>query len=74
MSPAVSHREVFLGPILFIVFINDLLESVLSSVFMFADDTKLYHPIKSPQDHLIMQQDLDNLVEWCEKWQMVFQH
>ena len=25
---------------------------------MFADDTKLYHPIKSPQDHLIMQQDL----------------
>ena len=59
-----------LGPILFIAFINDLPESVLSSVFMFADDTKLYHPIKSPQDHLIMQQDLDNLVEWCEKWQM----
>ena len=61
-----------LGPILFIAFINDLPESVLSSVFMFADDTKLYHPIKSPQDHLIMQQDLDNLVEWCEKWQMFF--
>ena len=39
---------------------------------MFADDTKLYHPIKSPQDHFIMQQDLDNLVEWCEKWQMFF--
>ena len=34
---------------------------------MFADDTKLYHPIKFPQDHLIMQQDLDNLVEWCVK-------
>ena len=39
---------------------------------MFADDTNLYHPIKSSQDHLIMQQDLDNLVEWCEKWQMFF--
>ena len=39
---------------------------------MFADDAKLYHPIKSPQDHLIMQQDLDSLVEWCEKWQMFF--
>ena len=38
---------------------------------MFADDTKLYYPM-SPQDHLIMQQDLDNLVEWCEKWQMFF--
>ena len=61
-----------LGPILFITFINDLPESVLSSVFMFADDTKLYYPIKSPQDNLIMQQDLDNLVEWCEKWQMFF--
>ena len=61
-----------LGPILFIAFINDLPESMLSSVFMFADDTKLYHPIKFPQDHLIMQQDLDNLVEWYEKWQMFF--
>ena len=29
---------------------------------MFADDTKLYRPIKSTQDHLIVQQDLDDLV------------
>ena len=39
---------------------------------MFADDTKLYRPIQSPQVHLIVQQDLDNLVDWCEKWQMFF--
>lgn len=39
---------------------------------MFADETKLHCVIKSPQDHLIMQQGLDNLVDWCEEWQMFF--
>ena len=43
--------------------LNDLPEVVSSMLYMFADDTKLYHPIKCPQDHLILEQDLDNLVD-----------
>jgi len=34
-----------LGPILFLVFVNDLPEVVSSMLYMFSDDTKLYHPI-----------------------------
>ena len=35
-----------LGPILFLVYVNDLPDSVLSNLYMFADDTKLYRAIK----------------------------
>ena len=50
-----------LGPVLFIVYVNDLPDSVLSSLFMFADDTKLYRAITSDVDCGILQQDLDNV-------------
>ena len=39
-----------LGPILFLVYINDLPDLVLSNLYMFADDTKLYCAIKSKGD------------------------
>ena len=38
----------FLGPVLFLVFINDLPENIRSSVRLFADDCVLYRNIKSP--------------------------
>ena len=39
-----------LGPILFVKYINDLPENVISSVKMFADDTKLYRHITTEDD------------------------
>ena len=52
-----------LGPILFLVYVNDLPGSVLSNLYIhtFADDTKLYRTIKSKEDCDILQQDLDNV-------------
>ena len=50
----VPQRSV-LGPILFLVYVNDLPDSVLSNLYMFADDTKLYHAIKSKDDCDILQ-------------------
>ena len=50
-----------LSPILFLIHINDLPESVTSQVRLFADDCLLYRPIKSYQDHILLQQDLKNL-------------
>ena len=38
-------------------------DSVLSNLYMFADDTKLYHAIKSKDDCDILQQDLDNITD-----------
>ena len=61
-----------LGPILFVIFINDLPDVVSSTAIMFADDTKLFREIRTMEDNDILQQDLDNLVEWSNKWQLGF--
>merc|ERR1712115_104779 len=47
-----------LGPLLFLVHINDLPETVKSSVRLFADDCLLYRKVKSSRDQEILQEDL----------------
>ena len=61
-----------LGQVLFLVFINDLPDIVLSTVKLFADVTKMYRPIWDIQDQEIIQQDLDNLYRWSQVWQLPF--
>lgn len=63
-----------LGPLLFILFINDLPECVLSSLKLFADDAKCYRSITSISDCHILQADLDSLAGWCKKWDLDFSH
>ena len=58
-----------LGPILFLIFINDLPDNIKSSVCLFADDCVLYRNIDSLQDCLILQEDLDSLGLWEADWQ-----
>jgi hypothetical protein len=61
-----------LGPTLFVIFINDLPETVLSKLYLFADDTKLYSLIRNHEDQLALQQDLSQLNLWSEKWMLRF--
>jgi len=61
-----------LGPLLFVIYINDIDESVGSKILKFADDTKIYLNIKSPEDIANLQSDLCNLVSWSKDWQMLF--
>lgn len=55
-----------LGPLLFLVFINDLCLKLKSMYEMFADDLKIYRKILSLEDCLALQGDLNALDEWCE--------
>ena len=61
-----------LGPILFLIYINDLDDSITSNVLKFADDTKLFRKVNTDGDKQHLQNDLDRLVKWSEKWQMLF--
>ena len=61
-----------LGPLLFLVYINDIDEGVSSLISKFADDTKIGRPISDKDDITKLQKDLDLLGKWAEKWQMKF--
>ena len=61
-----------IGPILFLLYINDLPEEVNSTVRLFADDTIMYMTLSSDKDATSLQQDLDKLAAWEEKWKMKF--
>ena len=61
-----------LGPILFLVYINDLEEGVTCKLLKFADYTKLFRKTKDIGDKQKLQDDIDKLGRWSVKWQMVF--
>jgi len=61
-----------LGPLLFLIYINDLEESVSGEVFKFADDTKIVRQVGDRVECDDMQRDLDIMVKWADRWQMEF--
>ena len=61
-----------LGPLLFLIYINDLPEKITSSLKLFADDSYMYRVINNTQDNLELQNDLDILSEWEKEWSMEF--
>ena len=61
-----------LGPVLFLLYINDINGNIKSSIRLFADDSIIYRKISSKTDHEILQTDLSQLQTWSDKWQMEF--
>ena len=62
-----------LGPILFLIYINDLPEYIkYSTIRLFADDCILYRPVKSFNDSILLQEDINSLHSWASTWLMNF--
>jgi len=61
-----------LGPILFLMFINDLECGLTNPVFKFADDFKLLAKVNNRQDIDLLQCDLEQLKQWSDAWQVPF--
>ena len=61
-----------MGPLLFLIYVNDMPDIVSSTAKMFADDTKVYRKIKLIQDCKDLQDDLNNLSAWSAKWLLRF--
>ena len=47
-------------------------DDISSKVLKFADDTKVFRKVSNDTDKQSLQDDLDKLVKWSEKWQMIF--
>ena len=61
-----------IGPLMFLLLINDMQDDLVCTLRLFANDALLYHKITHNDDTLALQSDLDKLGLWADRWQMLF--
>ena len=64
-----------LGPLLFLVFINDIVDDIGTNICLFADDTSLCQSVDRRHPELafnILNRDLKKLVKWANLWHITF--
>ncbi|VDP79878.1 unnamed protein product [Echinostoma caproni] len=66
-APSEVPEGSVLGPVLFVVYVNDLLGQLRSPSLMYADDTKIWRTTEDPNNRGA-QADLNNLAQWADTW------
>jgi hypothetical protein len=61
-----------LGPLLFLLYVDDIAPAVRSHILMFADDIKIWRPLVNSDDSIILQNDINTLQKWSETWLLKF--
>ena len=62
-----------LGPLLFLIYINDLPDNLKSLVKVLADDTSLFSTVHDPSKSAkLINDDLQKISDWAFKWKMLF--
>ena len=72
LAPCLSGvpQGTVLGPLLFLIYIDDIVLGIDSEIRLFADDCILYRLIRNLCDSAYLESDINNLHEWSHKWQM----
>ena len=66
-------KDSILGPLLFLIYINDLPDNSNSLAKLFADDTSLFSTVHDPNHSAkVLNDDLNKISEWAYKWKMLF--
>ena len=66
-------KELILGPMLFLVYMNNITDCIKSKIKLFVDDIKIYREIRDfTTDTVILQSDLHSINDWSNTWQMQF--
>ena len=71
VTSGISQGSV-LGPLLFLLFINDMPDDIMSSIKIFADDTKAYKDVQTEEDMLTLQKHVYSLCDRSLQWQLNF--
>ena len=62
-----------MGPLLFLIYINDIVNNLTSNARLFADDTSLYVLVNNPNEAAVkLNEDLLKLDSWSKQWLVTF--